>query len=145
MLSRDGGPVERILDRLEGVQQRNGYHVARCPSHDDKNPSLSVKEGDDGRALLKCHARCETEKIINALDLKVYDLFKRRNGYKDGRNFESSEAAAFVVILLDLRIPGNSERVHRARAIYQEESDIAFLNEDHAVLLIRLGGDWGRP
>src|SRR5215212_5239477 len=114
MLGREGGePVERVLDQLEGVKQRNGYHVAQCTAHNDRNPSLSAKEGDDGRALLKCHAGCEVEKIIDALGLEIYDLFERRNGYRDGRNFESSEAAAFVVVLFDLRIPGNHERVHR--------------------------------
>jgi putative DNA primase/helicase len=47
-----------ILERLEGVERRNGYWMALCPAHNDHNPSLSIKEGDDGKPLLYCHAGC---------------------------------------------------------------------------------------
>ncbi len=46
----------------------------RCPAHDDRSVSLSVKEGDDGRILLYCHAGCETKDICAALGLKLSDL-----------------------------------------------------------------------
>jgi hypothetical protein len=68
-------PIDRVLERLEGVKAQNGYHIARCPAHDDKKQSLSVSEGDDGRALIKCFAGCEFEEIVAALDLKPQDLF----------------------------------------------------------------------
>lgn len=50
--------------------------MARCPSHDDRNPSLSIAEGEDGRALLCCHSDkgCTTERIVAALGLKMADL-----------------------------------------------------------------------
>lgn len=51
--------VDRILERLKGVRQRRGYHMALCPAHDDREPSLSVSEADDRRALLHCHAGFE--------------------------------------------------------------------------------------
>jgi hypothetical protein len=35
-----------------------------CPAHDDRAPSLSISEGDDGRTLLKCHAGCSTADIV---------------------------------------------------------------------------------
>src|SRR5829696_7290760 len=38
--------VDRILERLKGVRQRRGYHMALCPAHDDREPSLSVSEAD---------------------------------------------------------------------------------------------------
>jgi hypothetical protein len=46
-----------------------------CPAHEDKNASLSVGEGADGRILLHCHAGCSTDSICAALGLKVSDLF----------------------------------------------------------------------
>jgi hypothetical protein len=55
---------------------------------------------------------------------------------------EPSDATAFEAVLFDLRVPSMSKRVHRARANYQEESDIEFLDEDHAVVLIRPGRIW---
>jgi hypothetical protein len=43
-------PADRVLERLDGVERRNGYHIALCPAHDDQTPSLSITEGDDGRS-----------------------------------------------------------------------------------------------
>jgi 5S rRNA maturation endonuclease (ribonuclease M5) len=48
--------------------------MARCPAHNDRNPSLSVCE-EGGRILLHCHAGCETSDIVRALGLSTSDLF----------------------------------------------------------------------
>ena len=68
--------VEKILDRLDSVRESGGSWQALCPAHDDREPSLSVSEGDEGKVLLKCFAGCETEEIVDALDLKMRDLFE---------------------------------------------------------------------
>jgi len=39
----------------------------RCPVHDDHNPSLSLKDSEDGRVLVKCHAGCEQAAVVAAL------------------------------------------------------------------------------
>ena len=78
-------PLDKVLERLDGVRQvGDGSYEGSCP-HDehgkrrgDVHPSLSVKEGDDGRALLNCHAGCPTEEILPAIDLSMSDLFERR-------------------------------------------------------------------
>lgn len=49
--------------------------MAKCPSHDDRKASLSITEGKEGRALLKCHAGCETKRIVSDLGLTLADLF----------------------------------------------------------------------
>ena len=69
-----------LLERLEHVEARNGSYRALCPAHDDREPSLSVSEGEDGRALLKCFAGFTPENITGALGLQMSDLFERRNG-----------------------------------------------------------------
>ena len=47
--------LDRVLERLQGVERRNGFYRAFCPAHDDRNtPNLDVKAGEDGRALLIC-------------------------------------------------------------------------------------------
>ena len=55
-------PLLRILNALGDagrVPRRSGAgYSARCPAHDDSNPSLSITEGDDGRALINCQAGC---------------------------------------------------------------------------------------
>ena len=75
-------PVDLVLDRLEGVRERGEGYQAHCPAHDDHEPSLSVTEGEDGRALLKCFAGCRTSDVVAALDLEMKDLFERRNGHE---------------------------------------------------------------
>jgi hypothetical protein len=54
-----------------------GYR-ALCPaeSHGDRNPSLLVREGDDGRVLLHCQSRqCAVEDIVAGMGLTMADLF----------------------------------------------------------------------
>jgi 5S rRNA maturation endonuclease (ribonuclease M5) len=74
-------PLDRILDLLEGVRAQNGGFVASCPAHDDRVPSLSISEGDDGRILLYCHAGCSTDDILDRLGLEWPDLFA--NGWAE--------------------------------------------------------------
>jgi hypothetical protein len=66
--------VERILDRLEGVKSSGSGWSALCPAHDDSAPSLSLGEGDEGGAVIKCHAGCETEDVVKAMGLQMSDL-----------------------------------------------------------------------
>jgi hypothetical protein len=68
--------VEELLGRLDGVRERgHGQWLARCPAHDDNGPSLSIKEGDDGRILLHCFAACPVADVAAALGLELSDLF----------------------------------------------------------------------
>ena len=75
-------PLDKVLDCLEGVRQSNGSWQAICPAHDDHEPSLSISEGDDGRALLKCFAGCETDEVLARLGLRMADLFVSPNGQR---------------------------------------------------------------
>jgi 5S rRNA maturation endonuclease (ribonuclease M5) len=67
-----------VLSALEAQgcrPKKNGKGwSARCPAHDDKNPSLSVSAGN-GRALVHCHAECPAEAVCGALGMSVGDLF----------------------------------------------------------------------
>lgn len=67
-------PVENLISRLHARRSGRGW-VARCPAHQDHRPSLSINEGRDGRALLKCLAGCDTTSVLAALGLKHRDLF----------------------------------------------------------------------
>ena len=55
------------LDRLQGVRKSGAGYKARCPAHDDKNPSLSVTEGAGDVVLVTCFAGCEFNDIRDAL------------------------------------------------------------------------------
>ena len=56
--------------------QRNGSGwKARCPAHDDQRPSLSLNVGDNGTVLVKCHAGCTTDAVVEAVGLSMQNLF----------------------------------------------------------------------
>jgi 5S rRNA maturation endonuclease (ribonuclease M5) len=68
--------LENVLDKLDGAKRSGSSWVARCPAHEDRNPSLSIDERDDGKgAIVKCHANCTTEAITAAIGMTVADLF----------------------------------------------------------------------
>lgn len=71
--------ITSILERLQGVKKSGSGWTARCPAHDDKNPSLAISEGADGKILLKCHAGCDTRNVCAALNIKPADLFPERD------------------------------------------------------------------
>lgn len=50
--------------------------MAKCPAHDDRNPSLSIRE-TDGKVLLHCHAGCAQRDVIAAL--KSVGLWQKRS------------------------------------------------------------------
>ena len=64
-----------LLSRLDQVHAIGaGRWSARCPSHPDKSPSLSISEGDRG-ILIKCWAGCSVQEICESLGLQRKDLF----------------------------------------------------------------------
>lgn len=75
-------PLERVLDRLDDAHVRtNGAgYTARCPAHEDRNNSLSITEGEDGRVLIKCFTGCTFDEVVAALGLKPSELFPPRQG-----------------------------------------------------------------
>jgi putative DNA primase/helicase len=58
---------------LGGKTQAGGY-MCRCPGplhrNRDRNPSLSVKDGRNGRPLFHCFAGCAYVEIVTALRAK---------------------------------------------------------------------------
>jgi hypothetical protein len=80
-------PMQTVIGRLEqsGKQpkQRGDKYEARCPAHEDNNPSLSIAPGTEpDQVLMHCHAGCNIEDITAALGLEPKDLYapKTRTG-----------------------------------------------------------------
>jgi putative DNA primase/helicase len=64
-----GRPVttaENIAKALGGRKAGSGW-MARCPAHEDREPSLSIAEAGNGKVLVRCHAGCEQQHVIAAL------------------------------------------------------------------------------
>lgn len=71
--------AEKLLSRLEGVRPCGaGRWMAACPAHDDKSPSLSVRELEDGRVLAHCFSGCGAADILSAVGLSLADLFPEK-------------------------------------------------------------------
>lgn len=67
---------------LEGVKEvgRDRW-MARCPAHEDRKASLSVKQADD-RILIHCWAGCGAGDVVAALGLTLADLFDPQDRYR---------------------------------------------------------------
>jgi hypothetical protein len=72
--------ADLLLSKLDGVRRiGEGRWLARCPAHQDKRPSLSVKETPDGVVLIKCWSSgCSAAQVVGAVGLNMADLFPPR-------------------------------------------------------------------
>lgn len=62
--------ADALLSRLDAVKRTGtNRYIARCPAHNDRHPSLSVRELDDGRVLLHCWAGCDVASILDGVGL----------------------------------------------------------------------------
>lgn len=143
-------PLDKVLEALRaaGCEPRqnghDGSYHACCPAHGDKRPSLSLSRGEDGRALIFCHAGCDTKGVCDALGIKPRDLFPRqqRKATKQGGWASLEDVTAW----LERKNPGDSVTCHK----YHEEGRLvgAVLRIDNAeggktILPARLrGGAW---
>jgi len=66
--------AESIAELLHARHIGPNRWTARCPSHADRHPSLSITQGERG-VLLKCWAGCRTEDVLAAMGLTLRDLF----------------------------------------------------------------------
>jgi len=95
--------VESIVKALGGRQAGKGW-IACCPSHEDRNPSLSIKEGAGGKPLIYCHTGCSQAEVINALksrglwkptsEINIFRRFDHKvTNYSSSCHNERSESA----------------------------------------------------
>lgn len=87
--------ADKLLSRLDGVKRtKPGHWKARCPSHADRNPSLSVRELDDGRVLVKCFSGCSVHEVLAAAGLEMSDLYppsEIQHGKPERRPFPAAD------------------------------------------------------
>jgi hypothetical protein len=78
-LSPQSSPIDRLLPLLDRVRRTGpSTWLASCPTREDKRPSLTVRELDDGRVLLHDFGGDSIEEILGALGLTFSDLYPPR-------------------------------------------------------------------
>jgi hypothetical protein len=86
--------LDLVLGKLDGVRQQGGYWMARCPAHDDRKASLSVKRGTEQPVIFYCHAGCERDAILQGLGLTLADVSKPNGHHERGEWTPFGEAVA---------------------------------------------------
>ena len=94
--------LELIISKLEKVSGSHGRYKARCPAHNDRGPSLSVTEGDDGRILIHCFAGCDVHQVVSAIGLQLTDLFPT-NDYVDRVKYDRKPRRNYRAIVENAR------------------------------------------
>jgi hypothetical protein len=89
--------------------------MACCPAHDDKTPSLAIRDGVDGKVLVKCHAGCSQEAVIDALRRK--GLWEEPQPFTRGRKVQTYPAFT--------NDPDSEKRSDFARSIWASARPIA--------------------
>jgi len=107
-------PIDRIIDRLDGVKGSDGKYRARCPAHDGRNLTLSIKEREDGKVNVTCFKGCTADEITAAVGLQTKDLYpdsnwtaQDRKRYARTKNIAKLEAALNHELLILLQVVQN--------------------------------------
>ncbi len=111
------------ITRALGGRWHGRYGTARCPAHDDDNPSLSIRDGNVGTLLLKCFAGCQYREILAALteQLRMRPVASKSCGpeqrFPKTATAVSTEFAARIWSQSSAITGTHAERYLRARAI----------------------------
>lgn len=74
--------LDGFLSRLDRVKSTGTNRwIALCPAHDDKNPSLTIRQADDERVLIHCFAGCGAADVLASVGMNFADLYPERNGW----------------------------------------------------------------
>jgi hypothetical protein len=85
--------ADQFVAMLDGVKRKgDSQYMARCPAHDDHDPSLSVTE-HNGKVLVKCWAGCTALDVVESLGLSLADLFHDNNESSPPHAFAKKEMA----------------------------------------------------
>lgn len=94
--------AELFLSRLRGVKRTGPDRwLARCPAHDDRIPSLSIREMDGDRVLVHCFGGCAVGDVLAAVDLDFDALFPERSNDHHRRPERRPFPAADVLRAVD--------------------------------------------
>lgn len=113
-------PIDLVLSRLDKVKAAGaGKWKACCPAHDDRDPSLSIREADDGKVLLHCWAGCFTNDVLAAIGLTVRDLFPVESTGQVRRSGPSKAAQQLEATVISLAV----EQMRQGKPLSDEDRE----------------------
>jgi hypothetical protein len=90
--------LDKLLSRLDQVKRiGNDRYTAICPAHDDRSPSLAIKD-DGGRLLLHCFGGCDTSDVLGAVGFDFSDIMPD----KCAGNFKKSKKPFYAMDILGI-------------------------------------------
>lgn len=118
--------IESFLNKLQKVKRRgHGQWMACCPVHQEKTPSLSIKD-DNGTVIMHCFG-CGAGgvEVTGALSLDPSELFPPRDNYNPATDSKKrsyfpadqvlealqTEATVLLILTKDILDNGISEEV----------------------------------
>lgn len=122
-----------IVARLDHCRQvSSDSWMARCPSHDDRGPSLSIKDVGDGRTLIHCFAGCGANEVLDALGMDYSDLYPPQDRHQYAAERRHRERAvdelAVEIAMADMRkgkTLSEADKQRAREALYRMDNDIA--------------------
>jgi replicative DNA helicase len=85
--------AEDVFRKLGGKKHASGYLVP-CVAHEDRNPSLSISDGEGGRLLWSCKAGCSQDAVRAGLERHGFEL-------RDTREQPRERAPEIVYVVRD--------------------------------------------
>ena len=120
--------INNVLNALNGVKKTGqNKWVARCPAHEDKSPSLAIKELDDGRILLHCFAGCSVDEVVCAIGLELSDLFPEKIAKRERRPFDAYHILECLkdeslILVLAANAPQTNDNMRRIQLAHERIS-----------------------
>lgn len=116
--------IAENLARALGGRRTGSVWMARCPVHDDREPSLAIQDAKDGKLLVHCHAGCDQRQVVATL--------RSRGLWPNNKRFARH---APRIVANDCSKPDETNRTNVALAIWQ-----AATRADHTLVETYLVG-----
>lgn len=97
--------IQLLLSKLQGVKKIKGSDkwVALCPAHNDKTPSLSIRQLEDSRILINCWSGCGAINVLESIDMTFQHLMPDDAiSYRGIRGKTKNERLAIAESILEM-------------------------------------------
>jgi len=97
--------IDLLLSKLQGVKKIKGSDkwVALCPAHNDKTPSLSIRQLEDSRVLINCWSGCGAIDVLESIDMNFQHLMPDDAiSYRGIRGKTKNERLAIAESILEM-------------------------------------------